>query len=371
MTRRATTTGSTAMTFGSSVRLEGVTKRFGTTTAVDGIDLEIESGEFMTLLGPSGSGKTTVLKMLAGFERPTSGSIRIGDREVSRLSPAERGIGMVFQHYALFPHLTVADNIAYGLKKRRWPRRERAARVEEMLALVGLEAYAGRRPHELSGGQQQRVALARALATKPQLLLMDEPLGALDRALRVGMSEEIKRLHRETGTTFLYVTHDQEEALLLSDRVTIMRNGRIEVTDAAERIFRAPRTQFVAEFFANCNVLAEAVLERGGDVPRVRYRDRAVPVPGAGEGGGFAGVAFHADAARVLGGTEAPAADELELAGVLDEVLFMGLTHLAMVTLPEGARLRIQVPSGTAAALAAGGPVRLAVPASRLVPLIG
>ncbi|MCA9861792.1 MAG: ABC transporter ATP-binding protein, partial [Thermomicrobiales bacterium] len=195
-----------------ALHLRGLRKSFGAVTAVDGIDLAVEQGEFLTLLGPSGSGKTTILKMIAGFEAPGSGVIELAGRDVSRLSPAERGIGVVFQQYALFPHMTVGENIAYPLTLRKWPTPERTRRVQQMLDLVELSGYDGRYPRELSGGQQQRVAVARALAFQPDLLLMDEPLGALDRALRVGMQEEIRRIHRDSGATILYVTHDQEEA---------------------------------------------------------------------------------------------------------------------------------------------------------------
>ncbi|MCC7022423.1 MAG: ABC transporter ATP-binding protein, partial [Thermomicrobiales bacterium] len=204
-----------------ALRLRGLRKRFGGVEAVAGVDLALRRGEFLTLLGPSGSGKTTILKMIAGFERPSSGTIELTGRDVSTLSPAERGIGVVFQQYALFPHMSVAENIAYPLKLRRWTPADRQRRVAEMLELVKLGGYGDRYPRQLSGGQQQRVAVARALAFQPALLLMDEPLGALDRALRVGMQEEIRRIHRESGATVLYVTHDQEEALTMSDRVAI------------------------------------------------------------------------------------------------------------------------------------------------------
>ncbi|HRN29615.1 MAG TPA: ABC transporter ATP-binding protein, partial [Terrimesophilobacter sp.] len=256
----STTATTTKSRSGSSVRLSSVSKSFGATSAVSAVNLDIEAGEFVTLLGPSGSGKTTILRMLAGFELPTSGSIFLGGNEVGRIPPAQRNIGMVFQHYALFPHMDVRENIDYGLRMRRWSKASRQARIDEMLHLVGLESFGARRPNQLSGGQQQRVALARALAIRPQLLLMDEPLGALDRALRVEMSGEIKRLHRETGTTFLYVTHDQEEALLLSDRVAIMRDGRIGAIDTPEALHDHPPTRFVAEFFANANVLHDATV---------------------------------------------------------------------------------------------------------------
>jgi len=348
---------------GSSVDLTAVTKRFGTFTAVDAIDLSIAPGEFVTLLGPSGSGKTTILRMLAGFEVPTSGSIEIAGREVSRMAPAARNIGMVFQQYALFPHLTVRENILYGLRMHRWTREEREARTTEMLELVGLVHLGQRRPSELSGGQQQRVALARALAIRPQLLLMDEPLGALDRALRVDMSEEIKRLHRETGTTFLYVTHDQEEALLLSDRVAIMREGRIRALSTPEDLFERPPTKFVAEFFSNSNVLDAAEIATSGDRTEIIYDGRSVARPGATDA---AAVAFQPHRARVVDGT-ADGTNELLITGTVNEVLFMGMLHQIVLTDSTGKRLVVRTAGQDARRIATGAPVTLAVHSDDLI----
>ena len=243
-----------------ALHLRDLRKRFGAVEAVAGVDLAMRAGEFLTLLGPSGSGKTTILKMIAGFENPTSGAIDLAGRDVSTLSPAERGIGVVFQQYALFPHMRVEENIAYPLKLRRWPVAERALRVEEMLALVELEGLGERYPRELSGGQQQRVAVARALAFRPALLLMDEPLGALDRALRVGMQEEIRRIHRESGATILYVTHDQEEALTMSDRVAILRDGQLLQVGPPRELYQQPADRFVATFFGECTLIPAIVL---------------------------------------------------------------------------------------------------------------
>ena len=243
-----------------ALRLQALQKRFGTVEAVAGVDLVLRPGEFLTLLGPSGSGKTTILKMIAGFERPSAGSIELAGRDISTLSPAERGIGVVFQQYALFPHMNVWDNIAYPLKLRRWSLVDRGRRVEEMLALVELDGYGERFPRELSGGQQQRVAVARALAFQPALLLMDEPLGALDRALRIGMQEEIRRIHRESGATVLYVTHDQEEALTMSDRVAILRDGRLLQVGPPRDLYRRPADRFVATFFGECTLVPATLL---------------------------------------------------------------------------------------------------------------
>ena len=350
---------------GSSVELTNVTKRFGSFTAVDDVDLSIAPGEFVTLLGPSGSGKTTILRMLAGFDVPTSGSIAIGGREVSRMAPAARNIGMVFQQYALFPHLTVRENVLYGLRMHRWGREEREARTTEMLELVGLAHLGGRRPAELSGGQQQRVALARALAIRPQLLLMDEPLGALDRALRVDMSEEIKRLHRETGTTFLYVTHDQEEALLLSDRVAIMREGKIRALGTSEELFERPPTKFVAEFFSNSNVLDAAEIDATGDQPVVTYGGRSVVLPAAAD---VAGIAFQPHRARVVTERE-PRPDELLITGTVKEVLFMGMLHQIVLTDSTGKRLVVRTSGEDARRLSTGDAITLAVRSGDLVPL--
>ncbi|HEX2282334.1 MAG TPA: ABC transporter ATP-binding protein [Thermomicrobiales bacterium] len=243
-----------------ALRLRGLEKRFGAVEAVAGVELTLQHGEFLTLLGPSGSGKTTVLKMIAGFERPSAGSIELAGRDVSTLSPAERGIGVVFQQYALFPHMSVEENIAYPLKLRHWSSADRGRRVEEMLTLVELDGYGMRYPRQLSGGQQQRVAVARALAFRPALLLMDEPLGALDRALRIGMQEEIRRIHREAGATVLYVTHDQEEALTMSDRVAILRDGRLLQVGPPRDLYRRPADRFVATFFGECTLVPATLL---------------------------------------------------------------------------------------------------------------
>ncbi|ADB52279.1 ABC transporter ATP-binding protein [Conexibacter woesei] len=247
------------------LEFRALTKRFGGVTAVDGVDLAIRRGEFVTFLGPSGSGKTTMLRLLAGFELPSSGSISIDGRDVSRLRPADRGIGMVFQQYALFPHLTVAGNVAYGLRMRRWERRRRDERVEEMLRVVRLEGYGERYARQLSGGQQQRVALARALAFGPSVLLMDEPLGALDRRLRQDMETEFRRIHRELEPTIVYVTHDQEEALALSDRIAIVRDGRVLAFGAPRDLLARPTSAFVASFFSGANLLAAADVQADGD----------------------------------------------------------------------------------------------------------
>lgn len=238
------------------VALRGITKRYGPLTVNDGIDLDILSGEFLTLLGSSGSGKTTLMRIVAGLEMCDSGTVSLDGRDVTREPPRRRDLGMVFQQYSLFPHMTVAENIRYGLRVKRWKEPDATKRVTEMLEMVQLPQVADRYPHQLSGGQQQRVALARALATSPQVLMLDEPLGALDLKLRKQLQVELKRIHRQTGTTFLFVTHDQEEALSMSDRVAVLKNGRIEQLGDTRSIYQAPRTAFVADFIGEVSLVS-------------------------------------------------------------------------------------------------------------------
>jgi ABC-type Fe3+/spermidine/putrescine transport system ATPase subunit len=237
------------------VELRGVTKRFGTVTAVDRLALDVRHGEFLSLLGPSGCGKTTTLRLIAGFERPDEGEIRIEGADVARLPAYKRPVNTVFQSYALFPHLSVLDNVGYGLKQRGLSRAQRHARAHELLELVRLPEVARRKPKELSGGQQQRVALARALVLSPRVLLLDEPLGALDLRVRKELQIELKTIQRDIGITFVYVTHDQEEALAMSDRVAVMHAGRIEQLAPPQRVYDAPATRFVAEFIGETNFI--------------------------------------------------------------------------------------------------------------------
>ncbi len=244
-----------------------IVKRFGGTTAADDICLDIRDGEFMTLLGESGCGKTTLMRIIAGLESVDSGSVLIDGKDVTALPPRQRNLGMVFQQYSLFPHMTVAENVAYGLRVKRKAESEVRTVVDRMLDLVRLPDLRDRRPAQLSGGQQQRIALARALATSPELLMLDEPLGALDLKLRRQLQVELKRIHRETGTTFLFVTHDQDEALFLSDRVAVMRSGRIEQLDDPMRIYHRPANEFVADFVGDVTLLrCEYDATRGGVV---------------------------------------------------------------------------------------------------------
>jgi spermidine/putrescine ABC transporter ATP-binding subunit len=255
------------------VTLEALYKRFGDLVAVDGIDLEVRPGEFLALLGPSGCGKTTTLKIIAGFEEPTSGRVLIGGASVSGLPPERRDVNTVFQHYALFPHLTVLDNVAYGLRQRGVGRRERRAQAAEALAMVRLEGRERTYPGQLSGGQQQRVALARALVLRPRVLLLDEPLSALDLTLRRAMQIELKRLQEQLGITFVVVTHDQNEAMGMADRIAVMHEGRIDQLDEPRRLYDEPATPFVAGFIGSMSVIKgtlaghEMRLDGGGVVP--------------------------------------------------------------------------------------------------------
>lgn len=243
------------MTGQTILALEQIRKRFGSTVTADGISLEFARGEFFTLLGPSGSGKSTILRMIAGLEAQDSGLMLFEGRDITRLAPWKRGLGMVFQQYANFPHMSVAENVAYGLRRKQLGKSEVEARVTDLLALVGLAGFEGRRVTQLSGGEQQRVAIARALAPKPEILLLDEPLSALDEKIRREMQDELRRIQEATGTTFIYVTHDQEEALTMSDRIAVLNKGHCVQCDDPEHIFRRPRTRFVARFFRGCNVL--------------------------------------------------------------------------------------------------------------------
>jgi putative spermidine/putrescine transport system ATP-binding protein len=251
-----------------AVVLRGLRKDFGAVTAVDGVDLDVPAGEFFTMLGPSGSGKTTVLRLIAGFEQPTGGAIELDGRAVDKLPPFDRDVNTVFQDYALFPHMSVRQNVEYGLRVKRVPRAERRARAADMLKTVRLEGFGERTPAQLSGGQRQRVALARALVNRPKVLLLDEPLGALDLTLRVAMQTELKQIQRDVGITFLFVTHDQDEALTMSDRIAVFNEGRIEQVGTPAQVYEEPATPFVAGFVGTSNLLrgrgAETVLGKEG-----------------------------------------------------------------------------------------------------------
>ena len=277
----------------AEVELRGLTKRFDDVVAVDSVDLHVDAGEFLSLLGPSGCGKTTTLRLIAGFERPDEGSVLIGGDDVARLPPYRRDVNTVFQTYALFPHLRVLDNVAYGLKQRGFSKEERHERARTMLELVRLPEVEARKPKQLSGGQQQRVALARALVMEPKVLLLDEPLGALDLKVRRQLQIELKRIQETVGVTFVYVTHDQEEALAMSDRVAVMNGGRVEQVGTPREIYDRPGSPFVADFIGETNFI-----EQGGTTVAVRP-ERVQLRPGGG--GGAPGMAGEVVTTMVIG----------------------------------------------------------------------
>ena len=263
----------------SGVKLNNVVKRFGDFTALHELNLEIQEGEFLSLLGPSGCGKTTTLRLIAGFIQPSQGSILLDDEDVTHVAPQHREIGMVFQDYALFPHMTIAENIGFGLKERRYPKAQTDARVRELLDLIRLSDIGDRYPAEVSGGQQQRIAVARAVAYPPKVLLMDEPLGALDLKLRESMQIELRRIQQELKITTVYVTHDQTEAMNMSDRIVVMNTGRIEQIGSAEGIYNEPQTRFVAEFVGQINLLDGEITGSEGDFFTAQTLGTTVQVP--------------------------------------------------------------------------------------------
>lgn len=354
----------------SGLELQSLVKNYGAARAVRGIDLNVAQGEFLTVLGPSGSGKTTVLRMIAGFTDITSGMVLLSGRDVSRMTPAERNIGMVFQNYALFPHMSAGDNVAYGLKMRRWTKPDREKRVDEMLELVGLAGMGARLPRELSGGQQQRVALARALAFRPELLLMDEPLGALDRELRIRMAGELRRIHAETKTTVVYVTHDREEALTLSDRITVMLDGKIEATETPERLYRRPSSSFVATFFGGHNIVDGELVRPVGE-RRVRVRipvfDKEVDIAVGGDVSEQLAVAVPAQAFRFADELKQ---NELRVSLQAHESVYMGdVTRIVAIARNSGsvADLQIEVPGHHLDTASAGRKLDMALDVDRCV----
>jgi putative spermidine/putrescine transport system ATP-binding protein len=312
--------------------LTDVQKRFGSTTAVEDFNLSAEKGEFVSFLGPSGCGKTTTLRMIAGFEQPTEGRIEIDGRDVTYLAPNRRNVGMVFQSYALFPNMTVADNVAFGLKVRKRPKDQIRKRVAELLEVVNLPDKGSRFPFQLSGGQQQRVALARALAFEPTVLLLDEPLSALDAKIRVALRLEIRSIQRQLGITTVYVTHDQEEALSLSDRVVVMSEGRIEQIGPPAEIYNFPATPFVASFVGTLNLLPADVIDAAAG--RIAVDGQEIRGSGPTEGTGSATVALRPEAVR-LG--EAGGANRLR--GTVEDVSFLGSIVRTRVRIGDGATL--------------------------------
>jgi putative spermidine/putrescine transport system ATP-binding protein len=304
---------------GIAVHLEGIEKRYGDVVAVAGIDLDVRDGEFFSMLGPSGSGKTTTLRMIAGFEIPTAGRIVLHGRDVTDVPPFDRDVNTVFQDYALFPHLSVGDNVAYGLMVRKVARPERTARVVEALRMVRLEGYEKRRPAQLSGGQRQRVALARALVNRPRVLLLDEPLGALDLKLREEMQIELKAIQQQVGITFIYVTHDQEEALTMSDRLAVFNAGRIEQLGSPAEVYERPATRFVAGFVGTSNLLT-------GDVARSII----------GRDGTFT---IRPEKIRLAEPDAVVGPDEAGAAGTIQDVVYLGPDTRYIVGLDAGSRL--------------------------------
>ena len=339
----------------AAVRLERLVKRYGEVEAVSGIDLEIGDGEFFSMLGPSGSGKTTTLRMIAGFETPSEGRILLHGNDVTGVAPFDRDVNTVFQDYALFPHMTVGENVAYGLMVRKTPAPERASRTAEALRMVRLEGYEKRRPAQLSGGQRQRVALARALVNRPRVLLLDEPLGALDLKLREEMQIELKAIQGEVRITFIYVTHDQEEALVMSDRIAVFNRGRIEQVGTPADVYEHPRTTFVAGFVGTSNLI------RGETARAILGREGAFTV--------------RPEKIRLGNADGAPVAGEVSALGRVREVVYLGSDTRYIVVLDEGGELVVtqqNLESSSMEALAAKGrPVRLSWRREHVLALAG
>jgi spermidine/putrescine transport system ATP-binding protein len=330
-----------------SVRLERVVKRFGGFTAVDGIDLDVERGEFFTLLGPSGCGKTTTLRMIAGFEEPTEGRVLLDGDDVSGLPSYRRPTNTVFQSYALFPHLSVERNVAFGLERKKVSKQETRRRVREELERVGLADEAKRKPRQLSGGQQQRVALARALVNQPAVLLLDEPLGALDLKLRKRLQVELKGIQRDVGITFVYVTHDQEEALTMSDRIAVMNRGVVEQVGGPEEVYARPETTFVAGFIGVSNLMP-GVVEATGDSGSVRLD--VGPRVDARVGGGLAvgercHVVVRPEKLRIDADLAAATGDRPRVEGQVESSVYIGTATQIVVRLAGDVRMTVLVPN--------------------------
>jgi putative spermidine/putrescine transport system ATP-binding protein len=324
------------------ITVRQVTKTYGKVHALDHVDLDVRSGEFLTLLGPSGSGKTTLLMVLAGFTRPDYGSLTFGEREVIRLAPHKRDVGMVFQSYALFPHMSVAGNVAFPLKLRGMSGAEIARRVEQALDTVKLGGYGGRQIDQLSGGQKQRVALARAIVFEPRILLMDEPLSALDKQLREHMQIELRQLHERLGMTTVYVTHDQREALTMSDRIAVINHGRIMQLDAPRRIYEQPANRFVAEFIGESTILPVEVSNGTCFLAGTAMKLRAAP-----DGDGRRLLMVRPERLRILAGE--PDAHVNVLNGRVADVIYQGDSFVLHAALADGSRISVRgISSGTA-----------------------
>jgi ABC-type Fe3+/spermidine/putrescine transport system ATPase subunit len=334
------------------VRLEQVSRRFGAVTALDEITLDIPPGELLTLLGPSGCGKTTLLRIVAGFERPTSGRVLIDGADMTSVPANRRPTNLVFQRPTLFPHLDVFGNVAFGLQVARVAKSEQRRQVAEALALVRLEGYERRRSHELSGGQMQRVALARALVNRPSVLLLDEPLSALDLKIRLEMEGELRRVHRETGATFVYVTHDQREAMALSDRIVVMNHGRVEQVGTPAEIYRRPSSVFAARFVGDANVLPVEVLDATAGQALLRVGDHERRVDAHDAARGPAWLVLRPEAVRVAsegGGGPGAAAGVDPPTGVVRDAAFRGTGYTYRIELPGlGAELKAETPPSAA-----------------------
>ena len=344
------------------IDLERITKRFGDVTAVDDLSLQIERGRFFAMLGPSGCGKTTTLRMIGGFEDPSAGRVRLGGRDVTDLPPYKRDVNTVFQSYALFPHLSVERNVAFGLEQRKVPRKEALTRAGEALELVQLTGLAKRRPAQLSGGQQQRVALARALVNRPRALLLDEPLGALDLRLRRQLQLELKRIQSDVGITFVHVTHDQEEAMTMADTIAVMSEGRIEQAGSAVELYERPRTEFVANFLGISNLIDGKVTGRSGTVVEVETHDGAqlqVPadrVPDAAAGAVRIGVRPEKISLAPGGGEPTRAFNALR--GHVTVAAFLGTSIQYLVRVAGGEELTVMSPNLDGGGSASLGPGR-------------
>jgi len=325
------------------VRLVDVVKKFGDVAAVDHIDLEVRDGEFFSLLGPSGCGKTTTLRMIGGFEEPTSGLIELHGQDVTWLPPYRRNVNTVFQNYALFPHLTIYENVAFGLRRKKVKDAEVKRRVGEMLALVELAGFEKRKPTQVSGGQAQRIALARALINRPSVLLLDEPLGALDLKLRKQMQLELKRIQQEVGITFIYVTHDQEEAMTMSDRIAVMNSGRYEQLADPETLYERPATRFVAGFLGISNLLHGSVVERSDSHVAVRLEDDVVVrVPAAAAGSAAKiEVGVRPEKIRMYGLEQEIPAGMNVLTGAVRDASYLGVSTQYVVETRSGGRLAV------------------------------
>ncbi len=347
------------------IRLEQLVKSFGDVVAVDGIDLNMPPGEFFTMVGPSGCGKTTTLRMIAGFERPTSGRILLDGEDVAQTPPHRRNVNTVFQSYALFPHLNVADNVAFGLKYKKVARDERAKLVAEALALVQLTGFEKRKPGQLSGGQQQRVALARALVLRPRVLLLDEPLGALDARLRKDLQVELKTLQETLGITFVFVTHDQEEALTMSDRVAVMNGGRVEQSGPPQAMYEEPATLFVADFLGVSNLIGAEAAGRDGAACTLKVGDMTMrAAQGAIDARGPVKAMIRPERVRIEPhGFEG----ENRLPGLVEHLVFLGSFREVRVRLLGGALITaVQANDGSSPPHEQGSPVSVHLPAESL-----